>query len=145
VKTLNLAVFVLAILASVSRADENDNKDDTVEYFRPFPIVGFSIDADENVKAAAREINDIIDAKFVWECKTNPVCCVWIEISRWTPSPGTPGYIIVNQPGGSIITASNAEQLRLAVERFKESIRVNDGEVQIPMGLLTNYSVVVDP
>jgi hypothetical protein len=139
-----LTIVVVAMLTAVTRADEDGSSSELPEFIRPYPVVGVSTDADDDVKSAASEIASAIRVDLVIEGKTNPVCCVWIEISRWTPNPGTPGYIIVNQPGGSIITASNAEQLRLAVKRFKESIRVNDGEIQVPTGLLTNYSVVED-
>jgi hypothetical protein len=70
--------------------------------------------------------------------KDNPVCCVWVEITNWTPNPGVAGYVIVNQPGGRIISASDLAQLRAAVQRFQQTIRKNGNSVEVLLGLLRN-------
>ena len=73
--------------------------------------------------------------------KVNPVCCVWLEISGWTPNPGEPGYVIINQGGGSLIRAANEKQLQAAVARFIASIDKTGKEIRVPLGLLTSYPI----
>ncbi|HET6323559.1 MAG TPA: hypothetical protein VFG04_02570 [Planctomycetaceae bacterium] len=111
-------------------------------YTRPYPIVGVPTGASEAHKALAQQVAVLIGHPPIVEQRTNPVCCIWIEINGFTPNPGKAGYVIVNDAGGSIIAASDLEQLRAAVQRFKKSIRSQDGKPEIPIGLLTNYPVV---
>lgn len=70
------------------------------------------------------------------------MCCIWMEISNWTPNPGAPGYIMVNQSGGSVVSASNQEQLVLAVKRLKQEMQGKGAEAKVPQGLLTNFPIV---
>ena len=128
------AVFVAAIALAAEPNGETE-----VDFIRPFPIVAVPVDASDAHKAAAKAVADAIGPGIFSELKTNPVCCVWLEINGWMPNPGEPGYVIINQAGGSIISASNEEQLRAAVERFKASIRKNGDQVEVPAGLLTSY------
>lgn len=119
--------------------------EDTPETFtRPFPVVMVPTTADDEHRQLARDVASLVGVMPVQESPTNPVCCVWLEITGYTPSPGSPGYTIINQPGGSVISASNIEQLRAAVERFTKSIRQREGKVEVPVGLMTSYPVVVD-
>lgn len=133
-----LALFLKPIKSAESEAAQT-------EYTSPFPIVMMPENAHEAHKQLARELAESLDIKFVQEATTNPVCCVWVEISRYMPNPGSPGYVIIHQPGGSIISASNFDQLRLAVERIKKSIRRRNGEAEVPVGLTTSYPVIVEP
>ena len=115
------------------------------EYTQLVPIVAVHARADAELLAAAKEIAEAMggDKVGVLQVQGNPVCCVWIELNNWgEPNPGAAGYVIVNQPGGSIITASDKTQLKTAVARFKKSIRKKDGKTEVPGGLVTNYSVV---
>jgi hypothetical protein len=114
---------------------------EAVEYIRPFPVVMYD-SADEQLLAPyAQCVAKRIGSEVVQAAPRNPVCCVWIELSNWVPNPGVSGYIINNQPGGSVIQASNEEQLRLALDRFESSMKTQDGKVKVPAGLMTNYHV----
>ena len=93
-------------------------------------------DAGRNSGRPSTEWNPIVQA-----ADRNPVCCVWLEITGWLPNPGQPGYIIVNQRGGSMIQASDGEQMRLAVERFAATAKRSADHVAVPAGLLTNYEI----
>ena len=115
------------------------------EYTQLFPIVAVHARADAELLAAAKEIAEAMggDKVGVLQVHGNPVCCVWIELNNWgEPNPGAAGYVIVNQPGGSIITASDKKQLKAAVARFKKSIRKKDGKTEALLGLMTNFPVV---
>ena len=127
----------LAISAAYCADTEKSTK-----YIRPFPIVGLPDNADKDHQALADEVAKAIGSKLILKQKSNPICCVWLEISLGTPNPGEPGYIIVNQGGGSLIMASDVEQLRKAVARFKGSLRkVKDG-VEVPEGVMTSFPVI---
>jgi hypothetical protein len=92
-------------------------------------------------KAAAKTVADALGVKIITEGKTNPVCCVWLEVTKWTPSPGEPGYVIINQGGGSLISASDEKQLQAAVARFIASIDKSKKEARVPRGLMTSYPI----
>jgi len=114
---------------------------DAPGYIRPFPIVMYDKADEEQLKPYAERIAKLTGARIVNAMNANPVCCVWLEITKWTPNPGYPGYIINNQPGGSVIQASDPDQMRLAVERFESTAKRYEDHVTVPMGLLTNYNV----
>jgi hypothetical protein len=111
------------------------------EYARPFPIVGIPKGASAEQRAAAEKLGREFGIT-VSVLDTNPVCCVWLELRAWRPNPGTDGYVIIHQPGGTLITASSQRQLDAAVERFIKSLRVRDGKREAPVGLMTSYEVV---
>ncbi len=111
-------------------------------YTRPYPVVGVPTGASKAHRVLAQQVAEATGHGQIIEQPTNPVCCIWVEINGFNPNPGKAGYVIVNDAGGSIVTASDLEQLRAAVQRFKKSIRSREGKPEIPIGLLTNYSVV---
>jgi hypothetical protein len=113
-------------------------------YARPFPIVFVPTGADSAHKKLAQEIAEAIGTKAVAESKSNPVCCIWVEMNGYVPNPGDRGYVIINNGGGSLVSAADLNQLRAAVARFKKSIRRVDGNVEVPIGMLTNYRVVTE-
>jgi hypothetical protein len=69
-------------------------------------------------------------------------CFIWWEISNWTPNPGASGYIMVNQSGGSVVSASNQEQFVFAFQRLKQEIQGKGMEAKVPQGLITNFPIV---
>jgi len=98
-------------------------------------------DDEELLKPYAEQIAKLIGTTAVQASDHNPVCCVWLEITRWTPNPGIGGYIINHQPGGSLIQASDEDQLLLAIERFEATATRNGDRLEVPIGILTNYVV----
>lgn len=78
----------------------------------------------------------------VTKSPTNPVCCLRLEITRWTPNPGQPGYIILIQGGGGIVLASDVGQMNVAVEKLKSVIQWKEGKPHLPLGMLTNYPMM---
>jgi hypothetical protein len=125
-----------------------DNKTSTGEssaespaFTRPFGPVIYDIANKKILKPHAERIAKLIGIKGVFPSAKNPVCCVWVELTNWTPNSGNRGYIINNQPGGSIIQASDDEQLKLAIKRFESSIKTSTDGIQVPVGLMTNYKM----
>jgi hypothetical protein len=133
-------IILFSIGAAISALGADKAKLET-EYLQPFRIVSYSA-APKELPPLADDIAKFVGTPIVMASDKNPVCCVRLEITGWTPNSGKGGYIIVNQPGGSIIQASDLEQMKLAVERFKSSAKKMEGHVLVPQGLLTNYSVV---
>jgi hypothetical protein len=123
--------LVAALFVPASYADELA-KTSRTEFVRPFPIVALAADASDAHKAAAQEIADAVGVSVVIEVEKNPVCCIWVEVTGWTPNPGVPGYFIINQSGGSIISASDEKQLKTAVEQFKRAVRKRRGRCRSP-------------
>ena len=111
------------------------------DYARLFPMVGIPKNATAQQRAAAEKLARQFGIT-VSALDTNPVCCVWLELSTWRPNPGADGYIIVHQAGGTLITASSQQQLDAAVERFIKSSRERDGKREAPIGLMTSYEVL---
>jgi hypothetical protein len=108
---------------------------------RPFPVVGVPKGATREHRAAADRLAKEFRLPVV-TFEGNPVCCVWLELNSWHPSPGTDGYVIVHQTGGTTITASSPKELEAAVTRFIKSARVPQGQRVVPVGLMTSYEVL---
>lgn len=139
------ATLVVALAGAAGREyshAEEPPANSSDEFVRPFPIVGIPRGASDAQKAAAKQIAKAIGAALVTESDRNPVCCVWMEVSGWVPNPGVPGYYIINQGGGSIISATDDDQLAKAVERFKKSLRKAKTGVEVPVGMMTNYHII---
>jgi hypothetical protein len=134
-----LATSFLFALPITSIAQEPADSD----YIKPFPIVSYSqLSEEPELKILAKNLSKAYGLTEPVASKSNPVCCVWLEITNWNPNPGRPGYVILHQAGGTLISASNAEQLKIAVEQFIASARKMDGAKAAPRGLMTNHKVV---
>jgi hypothetical protein len=111
------------------------------EYAQPFPVVGIPRSATAQQRAAAEKVGREFGIT-VSTLDTNPVCCVWLELRSWRPNPGTDGYVIIHQAGGTLITASSQQQLDSAVDRFIKSSRQREGKRECPVGLMTSYDIL---
>jgi hypothetical protein len=112
------------------------------EYASAFRIIGYSQANAKDLKPYAKQVSELVGAKLLLERERNPICCVWLELVG-TPSPGKPGYVILHQGGGTVIQASNAEQMKLAIERWQSvSKKTLDGDLEFPVGLVTSHKVI---
>ncbi len=136
--------FMLLAGAAVATAvSAEPRKHPEVAYGRPFPMVACPERASDQVADAAKTIAELIGGNpEVQKRQGNPTCCVWLEVTGWNPTPGQGGYVIINQPGGSLISATNEQQLLKAVERFKAASRKGAEGVEVPMGIMTSFPVV---
>src|SRR5690606_36460798 len=100
--------------------------------------VAVRAEAEEVLKAQAKEYSDILGDDGVIELTANPVCCFWIEIDGWKPNPGNARYLFQIQDGGAILLATDREQLTLAADRLKAELRWKDGIILLPKGIITN-------
>lgn len=105
----------------------------------PFPVVLIPKDAESTHRWLAERLASSFILGEVKTAEKNPTCCVWLEVTHWSPSPGTPGYVILHQPGGTFISASSIKELGLAVDRFIGSAESRDGRKVVPVGLMTDY------
>ena len=54
-------------------------------------------------------------------------CNLFIEIDSWKPAPRIANFVIILQPGGGIIRATDTTELRAAIHALNE-IKVQDGQ-----------------
>jgi hypothetical protein len=96
--------------------------------------------ADDQAKSLAEELAKALGQNYsVMQSQENPTCDFWIEVDHWVPNPGEPGYVIVIQPGGAYIRASDDAQLKTAVAKIKALAIHRDKEVYLPIGILSSY------
>lgn len=106
---LTVICLTCAALAFDDRAATGNTKPG---YGKPNPLIGIADGSPPEVEALTKEIAQALqlpESAIAFRGKRNPVCCIWFEINRFTPNPGQAGYMILNQPGGSLVTASNLE------------------------------------
>lgn len=96
------------------------------------------------VQAAASRLSKSLKSQWgsVYKTNKNPGCCLWIDVGTWTPNPGEPGYLIMIQPGGAILMATNTKQLNIAIDKLTKIKRVRGKNTLLPMGVITNYPVI---
>jgi hypothetical protein len=141
-RILPVAVVFLLPLSLIA-ANTNGGEDDA-EYVRwPWPIA-CSEKMPEEVVSRLDTLREIIGVKLRPQSshKSNPVCCLWVEVGTWNPNPGRAGYVLIIQPGGGILIATNLKQLDIAITRLKEMRKIEDSEVRLPVGLSTNFQVI---
>ena len=135
---LLVATFSLIPCPAWSRPTASD----AAKYTRwSFPIA-VSSSASAELHAVAQDVANLLGQPSLLEVPTNPICCFWVQIDSWQPNPHTPGYVIIVQDGGAVLTASNIEQARLAVTALRRIARVSKGQVSLPrVALMTNLPV----
>src|SRR5665213_312302 len=83
------AIFILGIILIGGTVFAAEAKTEPKPQFeRPFPIVVVASGASDAHKAAAKKLGDAISVHVISEMPRNPVCCIWIEVTGWTPNPG---------------------------------------------------------
>ncbi len=102
-------------------------------------------DAPKEHVALAEALNDVLARpKWVWRVD-GPNCCFYVEIVDFAPNPGGGGYLILIQPGGAVLRASDMAHARQAIARLKSLAQVEDGQVLLPVGLLSSYPIIGGP
>lgn len=136
-----LTILLVVSLSHVAGAERQADKQSDAAKLVSWPLpVCIARDADAEIKRIAEDLaTRLFNQPSVMTMSRNPVCCLWLEVTRWTPNPGVPGYVINLQGGGGWVQASDVEQLKLAVEQLKKSVVMKDGMPHLPLGLRTNY------
>lgn len=139
-----IGAFIL--LAATHCVAIDGEKKERTEYFQWVWPVTVEGDGKEVIEAAGR-LRDSLGVKFNLQtgAKQNPGCCFWIQITKWKPNPGKDGYVVIIQPGGAWLQASNVEQLQAAIKRVGEVARIENGKTELPVGMLTNYELIANP
>ena len=104
------------------------------------PVVVQSGSSAEAIKIA-HDLAAAFGQRGVAIMKGNPVCAFWIEVG-WKPNPGEQGYVIVVQPGGAYIRATDEAQLQAGVAELKKKIKIESGRYYVPTGMMTNYQTM---
>lgn len=111
--------------------------------FTPWPWpVALPTNSSAEIKAAANQLAKTLRTPLgVVLSSQNPGCAFWLEVGSWKPNPSTPGYIILIQPGGGLIMATDLKQLQRAIDQLKQKTRVRNGRTELPVGLITSYPI----
>ncbi len=108
----------------------------------PWPVA-LPSDCSPEIKAAADRLNKALKNPLnVIQTDQNPVCALWLEVGLWKPNPSTPGYVILIQPGGGQIIASDLKQLEKAISRLNQLKRIRNGKTELPIGVITSYPTI---
>lgn len=95
------------------------------------------------IQAAASRLSKLFRSPLgVLKSNQNPICCFWLEVGTWTPNPGEPGYLIMIQPGGALLMATNIQQLNRAVDKLTKIKRVQGENTLLPVGVISSYPVI---
>lgn len=108
----------------------------------PWPVA-LPSDSSPEIKAAADRLSKALKNPLaVIQTDQNPVCALWLEIGSWNPNPSTPGYVILIQPGGGQILASDLKLLEKAISRLNQQKRIRNGKTELPIGVITSYPTI---
>ncbi|MBN72000.1 MAG: hypothetical protein CME32_22305 [Gimesia sp.] len=108
----------------------------------PWPVA-LPSDSNPEIKAAADRLSKALKNPLaVIQTDQNPVCALWLEVGSWNPNPSTPGYVILIQPGGGQIIATELKQLEKAISRLNQLKRIRNGKTELPIGVITSYSII---
>lgn len=108
----------------------------------PWPVA-LPPDSSPEIKAAANRLTKSLNNPLAnLQTERNPVCALWLEIGTWKPHPSTPGYLILIQPGGGQIIATDLQQLERAIDQLNQKKRVRKGKIELPVGVLTSYPLI---
>ncbi|PQO45363.1 hypothetical protein [Blastopirellula marina] len=134
------ACLAVLIFLSCSSNGADQTAPETTQWVLPVA----TSKANANLDAQLTRLKDVLQNKFEiqYHENGNPGCALWVEVTGFKPNPGVGGYVIVIQPGGIVLTATDAEQLERAIERIKQVRQVKKDGVYLPVGLLTNYPVI---
>ncbi|WP_417391759.1 hypothetical protein [Gimesia sp.] len=143
--TFNFFIFSLLVITLSHSAPVNgqEHPPKNTATFTPWPWpVALPTDSSAEIKTAANQLAKTLNSPLgVHQTDQNPGCTLWLEVGSWKPNPSTPGYLILIQPGGGRIIASDVQQLQLAVDQLKQKKRVRDGKTELPVGLITSYPI----
>ncbi|QDT21131.1 hypothetical protein [Gimesia chilikensis] len=108
----------------------------------PWPVA-LPSDSSPEIKTAADRLNKALKNPLnAIQTDQNPVCALWLEVGLWKPNPSTPGYVILIQPGGGQIIASDLKQLEKAISRLNQLKRIRNGKTELPIGVITSYPTI---
>jgi hypothetical protein len=112
---------------------------DVIWWIRICPLVAISQGASQAERLTAAKLGLAIGGSVMMTVSNQPSCCIWLELRPFSPN-GTPkGYVIIHAAEGTLITASDAQWLDEAVDRFIKSTRQVHGNLEAPFGVASNY------
>ncbi len=141
-----VSALCLCVLTFVGNADlgaEEPSPKKPVQFTQWPWGVAIPKSSSPDVEAAASRLAKTLKNRInVLKTETNPGCCIWLDVGSWRPNPSEPGYLVIVQVGGAIVLASDVKQLDAAIRAIEKVRRVEKDKVFLPVGVLTNYTVV---
>lgn len=140
---LRRPVFLSLLLCCCVLSDASFAEPSAQHWIPTLGIIAVPKQATAPHRAAAARLAKAFGGNVITVDGRNPVCCVWLDIGLPVPNPGTPGYIVLHQRGGTTISASGQEQLDRAVTRLIAVSKIVDSIRVLPEGVITSFPVFV--
>ena len=137
------AIFAAAgtiALADTVRADEATPKIISTSYAPIFPVYSCGTSQHEDLSPLMKTFSESFDGKTINAFDRNPRCCVWFEIVG-AANPGTDGWYMWHELGGTIITATDLNQMRRAIDALNRIAKTETEQRMLPVGITTSFAV----
>ena len=132
-------ISISAVTALASHAHGKEfTVDDSLEAI--FRLCAYPTKDAGDIKPIVERFADHFKCNVTGPSDHNPRCCVWFELIGES-NPGSPGWIFLHQGGGSICYATDASQMRTAVDVLINMGVTRDGLHFLPTGVITSFPV----
>ncbi len=141
--TRRIAMFAVAgtiALEGAAAAEGDSLQDDTTEYAPFFPLYSCSTSQQEVLAPMMRAFSAAFFGKSISALEQNPRCCVWFEIVC-AANPGSDGWFVWHEAGGTIITATEVSQMEKAVDVLNRLAITENGQRMLRTGITTSLPV----
>ena len=125
---------------SAISANEFESTAEVSEWSSVFPLCSCSTNQDNILKFLIVEFAEFFNCKLLNGLESNPRCCVWFQIVG-AANPGSAGWHVWHQQGGTIITATDAEQMKDAIRELSRLSKKRNEQHSLPIGIITNFPV----
>jgi hypothetical protein len=127
-------------MPSTIRADEATPKDTMDRYAPCFPLYSCKTSQHQDLAPLMKDFSHSFGGKAINALERNPRCCVWFEIVG-AANPGTDGWYVWHQAGGTIITATDMDQMKVAIEALNRIAKTENEQRVLPIGITTCFPV----
>ena len=101
-----------------------------------WPVTVSSNESDETKRLAKQLARDLKGLGYSETTEGGPGCALHIDIDSWQPSPRYANFIIVLQPGGGLIHATDTNELRAAIEALNKRKVKNGNYFDLPVPIV---------
>jgi len=139
-RTAMLAVAGTISLDATVLAEDAVRKDDGAKYAPLFPLYSCATSQYEDLSPLMKTFSDSFGGRSINALARNPRCCVWFEIVG-AANPGSDGWYVWHEAGGTIITATNLGQMKKAVDALNRIAKAENEKRLLRTGITTSFPV----